>query len=439
MEEIVSTEEKKTTRSFKIYNFNEAYVIPEYALNKTHHFIEWGANNVYPIYLLNLYNNYGSTTHKAIINKKIKLSTGYGFAEILDQNLLQYVKKNKLEKFMRQISADFELFNGFCFEVIWNREGTSFDVHYVPIHKIRRGVHNEDVDFDHYWFCNNWALFKKDEYKPELIRAYDPNVRIGRQLYYYIEENPVADNIYPQPSYSTGLNYVELDYEISKFHLNSVKQGFAPSFVLNFATGIPSLDEQDEFMREWKRNYQGSGNAGKIIITYSDGGDQKPELIPIEANSSDERFVILQDMVEKNIVMTHEIPPQLVVLTPGKLGSTTERNELLSEFQSYYITPRQEQLEEVINTVLKPLGFTEQLVLKEYKDENIQDDIQQREKEDIQGILLVQQSVASGITSYESAIEMMKLLYGFTEEEAKLIIGQPKTTTPIIETTKNYI
>jgi len=439
MEEIVSTEENKTTRSFKIYNFNEAYVIPEYTLNKTHHFIEWGTNNVYPIYLLNLYNNYGSTTHKAIINKKIKLSTGYGFAEILDPNLLQYVKKNKLEKFTRQISADFELFNGFCFEVIWNREGTSFDVHYVPIHKIRRGVHNEDVDFDHYWFCNNWALFKKDEFKPELIRAYDPNVRIGRQLYYYIEDNPVADNIYPQPSYSTGLNYIELDYEISKFHLNSVKQGFAPSFVLNFATGIPTLDEQDEFMREWKRNYQGSGNAGKIIITYSDGGDQKPELIPIEANSSDERFVILQDMVEKNIVMTHEIPPQLVVLTPGKLGSTSERNELLSEFQSYYITPRQEQLEEVLNSILKPLGFTEELVLKEYKDENIQDDIQQREKEDIQGILLVQQSVASGITSYESAIQMMILLYGFTDEEARSIIGQPKTATPITDTTKNYI
>jgi hypothetical protein len=112
---------------------------------------------------------------------------------------------------------------------------------------------------------------------------------------------------------------------------------------------------------------------------------------------------------------------------------------LLSEFQSYYITPRQEQLEEVINSVLKVLGFTEELTLKEYKDENIQDDIQQRSKEDIQGILLVQQSVASGITTYESAIQMMILLYGFTDEEARSIIGEPKAAEPIKETTQNYI
>ena len=123
MEEIVSTEEKKTTRSFKIYNFNEAYVIPEYTLNKTHHFIEWGSNNLYPIYLLNLYNNYGSTTHKAIINKKVKLSTGYGFNEVLDPNLLQYIKKNKLEKFMRQISADFELLMVFVLRLFGTERG----------------------------------------------------------------------------------------------------------------------------------------------------------------------------------------------------------------------------------------------------------------------------------------------------------------------------
>jgi len=56
---------------------------------------------------------------------------------------------------------------------------------------------------------------------------------------------------------------------------------------LNFATGIPTIDEQNQFFREFQRNFKGAENAGKIMITYSDGGDQKPEMIPIQLNDSD--------------------------------------------------------------------------------------------------------------------------------------------------------
>jgi hypothetical protein len=230
-----------------------------------------------------------------------------------------------------------------------------------------------------------------------------------------------------------------LDYEISKYHLNQIKQGFQPSFVLSINSGVPSLEEQEAFYKEFSKSFSGTENGGRILITYSDSKEEAPTLEAVQLNDGDQRFVMLQDMVERNIVQTHAIPPQLIILTPGKLGSTQERNELLSEFQSFYISSKQQEIEYEFNNLLKTIGFTEELSLKTYADENIQDDIQQREKEDIQGILLVQQSVASGITSYESAIQMMILLYGFTEEEAKLIIGQPKTTEPIKEITQNYI
>ena len=113
----------------------------------------------------------------------------------------------------------------------------------------------------------------------------------------------------------------------------------------------------DEYYRDFRRNYQGSGNSGKVIITYSNGADEKPEITPITLNDSDERFIMLQDMVEKNIVMGHEIPPQLIILTPGKLGSTQERQELLVEFQQYYIEIRQQQMETQFNYVLSKIGF----------------------------------------------------------------------------------
>lgn len=368
MKNNAETSIEKPLHNVKIITFNQAYVAPTYTWNKAHHFVEWGHDNKYPHYLLNLYNFYGSTTHKAAINKKVRLSTGYGLKPILNEGLRQFVKKNKLEKVLRKCDVDFEIFNSYCFEIIWSNDGSTFDINYIPVHKIRRGIEDEEIDFPHYLYSKNWDEYKKPEYKPEVLRKFDPSIRTGRQLYYYIEPNPQQEDLYPIATYTTGINWVELDYEISKFHLNQIKQGFQPSFILNFATGIPTIEEQDDFHRDFKRNYAGTGNGGKIIITYSEGSEQAPTLTPIQLNDSDERFIMLRDMVETNIVASHEIPPQLVILTPGKLGSTDERKELLAEFQDYYITPRQEQLEEGFNEVISLLGYGEEIQLNTYLD-----------------------------------------------------------------------
>jgi len=352
----------------KLFQFNEAYVAPIYTYQKKgdYHFLSFGADNMYPLFLLSLYNNYGSPLNKAIINKKTKMIAGFGYKEILDPKLKEWAKKNKLERLLLYLAKDFMIYGGFAIELIWNREGTSFDIGYLPIHTLRIGLKETEEEADYYWYSKDWGQYKKEEYKPEYIKRFDPKDRTGRQAIYYIEPNPAATALYPIPDYSTALNFIDLDYQIGQFHLNQVRQGFAPSFILNFGTGIPTIDEQNQFFREFQRNFKGSENAGKIMITYSDGGDQKPDLIPIQLNDSDDRFILLQEMIEKNITQAHEMPVQLVSFQPGKLGSSDERKELMAEFQVYYVAIKQNQMEEAINSVLETIGFTEEIILNDY-------------------------------------------------------------------------
>jgi hypothetical protein len=352
----------------KLFQFNEAYVAPIYTFQKKgdYHFLSFGGDNMYPLFLLALYNNYGSPLNKAIINKKTKMTAGFGYKEILDPKLKEWAKKNNLERLLLYLAKDFMIYGGFAIEIIWNREGTSFDISYLPIHTLRIGLKETEEEADYYWYSKDWGQFKKEEYKPEYIKRFDPKDRTGRQAIYYIEPNPAATSLYPIPDYSTALNFIDLDYQIGQFHLNQVRQGFAPSFILNFGTGIPTIDEQNQFFREFQRNFKGSENAGKIMITYSDGGDQKPDLIPIQLNDSDDRFILLQEMVEKNITQAHEMPVQLVSFQPGKLGSADERKELMAEFQTYYVAIKQNQMEEAINGVLETIGFTEGIILNDY-------------------------------------------------------------------------
>ena len=362
--------ENKKGKMVKVFNFNEAYEIPSNKFNEKKGLIEWGKDNLYPNYLLELYQYKGGSLHQSIINKKTKLIAGNGFEDIQSPELSKFIKSNRLESEVKKAVLDYEIYNGYAFEVVWNREGTKIvEVQHIPFNKLRMGIENEDVPYKHVWFSNDWSQYRKDLYKPEAIRLFNPYFNKGKQIIYYSEYSPTTD-IYPIASYSSAINWVEMSYEVSVFHLNQLKQGYSPSFILNFASGIPTEEEQDEFFKHFKRNYSGSENSGKIIITYSEGENEKPELIPIQLNDSDDRFIMLNDQIQSSIAQGHEVPVQMVVLQPGKLGSTDERAELMLEFQEFYITPRQENIEETINTILSVGNISdEEIKLKEYKKE----------------------------------------------------------------------
>jgi hypothetical protein len=360
--------EKK--QMFKILNFNQAIEPPRYVYNEKRNIIEWGRDNLYPQELLEMYNYKGSSIHKAIINKKQKMVAGNGFNPVLDPALKEFIKVHKLEREVKKASLDYELYNGYSFEVIYSNEGTTYaSFKHIPFQKVRVGIEDKDLPFKHYWISTDWNQYKskREEYHPEYIRAYNPLVKTGRQLYYYCEYNPEVE-YYPIAGYSTTLNWISADFEVSRFHLNQLRQGFSPSFILNFATGIPSDEEMNDYYRDFRRNYEGTENSGKIIITYSDGADGKPELIPINLNDSDDRFLMLKEQISENIVLGHEIPVQLLLLVPGKLGSTDERIELLKDFQFTYVGPRQENIEESLNELLQNIGFTEDITLREYSE-----------------------------------------------------------------------
>lgn len=431
-------EKENTKQMFKVINFAASYVAPQYKFDAKDGFVHWGVNNLYPQYLLDLFNHYGSSTHKSIINRKIRLTAGYGLKDVIDINLKNLISKNKLEDVILKCETDFEIFNGFCFEVIWSNDKTTFDIHYMPFNRIRRGIETKEIDYPHFWYSKNWREYKKDDNRPTLIKRFDPNIREGKQLFYFIEPNPQADDIYSIPTYSTSINWIELDWEISKFHLNQVVQGFSPSFILNFATGVPGIEEMEDNYRDFRNNYEGSSNSGKIILTYSEGSEQAPSLTPIQLNDSDERFIMLQDMVEKNIVMGHEIPPQIVILTPGRLGSTQEREELLAEFQQNYITIRQRQIESVFNLVLNTIGITEPIILKQYGDEIMVEEndkiiTEQRQAElrgsitGVDGIIKIQTAIRDGITTSESGIKMLETIFGYDKTTSQSLLG---ITTP---------
>lgn len=420
----------------KVINFNKAYEPPKNKYNKSKGFVEWGEKNNYPDSTFERYNYTGSSTSKSIINKKNALITGNGFEPITDPSLQEFVDKTKLEKTVRRIGLDYEIINGFALEVIWDKAGEKIaSIKHVPIHKLRIGIECEERPYPHFLFSNDWSQYRKEEYAPIAIREFNPHIRQGKQIFVYYEYNPYSD-VYPVEQYSNCMNWIEMDYEISRFHINQLKQGYHPTFVLNFATGVPSQEEIEEFTKDFERSYQGTKNAGNMLLTFSDGAEEKPELIPINLNDSDDRFAMLMEQSEIQIARGHEVPVQMVVTTPGKLSGTDERMELMEEFQMSYVTPRQRRIETVLNELLSVNGFPE-LRLAEYgaDEEGNAPTATASDKEaearaqlrgsvgGVQGIIQIQESVAAGTSDRAAAQALLEYIYGFPPDQARRLLG----------------
>lgn len=137
--------------------------------------------------------------------------------------------------------------------------------------------------------------------------------------------------------------------------------------MISFADGTPNSDEMEKFNDRFDELYKGT--SGKTMLyTYSDDKESIPTVQPIAGNDSDRRFLLLMSEIEKQIVRGSEMPPQLAILTPGKLGSTEERMNLLKEFQFTYITPRQETLEDILNDILSYNNYGELLEIRQYEN-----------------------------------------------------------------------
>lgn len=372
---------KESKTPLKILSFNQAYKPPVNKYKPTKGFVEWGDKNDYPNRTFEMYNYTGSSTSKSIINKKVALSVGKGFQEITDPALQEFVDKAKLVRQSKQAALDYEVINAIPYEIIWDNAGEKIaSIKHMPIHKLRRGIETEEIPYPHWLFSNDWSQYRKEEFRPVPIREWNPHIKQGKQILVYQEYNPLMD-VYPVESYSNAMNWIEMDYEISKFHINQLKQGYHPSFILNFANGIPTDEEMEEFYERFESEFQGTDNAGNYLLTWSKGKEEAPELTPIVLDSSDDRFAMLREQSKEEISTAHEIPLPMIIQTPGKLSSTDERMELLKEFQATYITPRQESHEEVLNEILKAGGFTEKLKFKEYAMEEKTDETKTLENE----------------------------------------------------------
>jgi len=299
------------------------------------------------------------------------MTTGLGIDENISTEAQGFIQNPLNDEYtlidiVNKLNYDLEIYGGFACLIYPSLDNESIaKIEYMDFRKVRKSINSDDE----FYISKDWSNTRKECNRPLLVKSFDPD-RFDEdeiQLYYYIESNPGSE-YYPIPQYSSSLSWIEMDYEISNFHLNSIKNGFMPSFLINFATGIPTEEEMEAIYDDMNKKFSGSTNAGRLIMTFCEGSDQNPTFQPIETNSSDDKFMMLHDKVSQEILIAHSITNPILfgIKTEGQLGGRTELLESLSIFQSIYIDQKQKIFEKFIEEILRINNIQDEIKFKRY-------------------------------------------------------------------------
>ena len=330
---------------FQRINFHDN-VLPVFKENKAKGYVTFGADNLYPDFLIELFNK--SPKHNAIVSSKASYVAGVG-TKVIGQNTVDIAKAEakikdinayeSLEQVKAKICYDLELFNGFALEIIWNKAKTAIaEIYHLPFNNIRKGLEGE------YVYCTDWADRKAEQinYVP-----FNETTRESKSLYYCQFYRP-GQGEYPLPDYIGALKYIEVDTEISNYYLNSIKNGFTAQTHIQLFKGIPTPEEARATQRRFKENYQGTDNAGGLIIQYNDPQETASVISNLQPSDFDKQFDLLNKTVQQEIFVAHKVnsPMLFGVRVEGQLGGRSEMIEAYEMFQQSYIEPRQQKIDD---------------------------------------------------------------------------------------------
>ena len=351
------------------------YTSPEIKEVAYKSWVEYGSDNNYFQFLIDRYN--GSPTNNAAINGISQAIFGKGLnatnANKKPSEYAQFVLLFKKEM-VRKLCYDLKLMGQCAIQVIYNKPRTKIaKLEHFPIETLRAEKANDEGEVPAYYYFKDWANITPSD-EPLRIPTYGTSKEAIEIL--YIQPYRAGFYYYSPVDYQGGIQYAELEEQISNYHLNNIRNGLAPSMLINFNNGIPNQQERALIESKIAEKFSGTSNAGKFILAFNDNKEAQAEINPVQLSDAHNQYQFLSDESSKKIMVAHRVvsPMLLGIKDSTGLGNNAEEIKTASLLMdNTVIRPFQELLIDSFNQLLlfndialnlyfitlQPLEFTE--------------------------------------------------------------------------------
>ena len=346
---------KKNIPSYHIINM-AGYTSPQIVEQTNKDWVEYGEDNNYYQYLIDLY--YSSPTNNACIKGKADMIYGYG-PEVVkaDRHLKGYLDFKTIfqNEEVKKCVMDLTMLGMCAFQIVKSKDGKKYvRAYHFPMQTLRPQKANDKGEIEKWYYCADWSKLKKGQ-KPKEFAAfgYDES---AKECMLVIKPYSTGNFYFSPPDYQGGTQYCELEGEISNYHLNNIKNGLAPSMLINFNNGEPSEEIKDAIEAQINAKFGGSSNTGRAIVSFNESKDSAADITPVALSDAADQYQFLSTECIDKILLAHRITsPLLFGVKNSGNGFSSNAEELKTAsilFDNIVIRPFQNLLIDAFNKVL---------------------------------------------------------------------------------------
>lgn len=333
-----------------------SYTSPRITENSRLGWVEYGDDNNYFQYLIDRYN--GSPTNNAVVSGVIDMIFGKGLdATDSGQNTEGYMQLRKLIKDseLKKVINDYYLLGNGAFQVIYNRDKSKIvEVYHMPVECLRAEKCNEEGEVEAYYYAYDWSEVRSKK-KADRIPAFGYGEAADKVEILYFRPYRSGSYYYSPVDYQGALPYAELEGEVANYHINNIKNGLAPSMIVNFNNGVPPEEERDIIESQIKQKWGGSSNAGKFILAFNDSSDSAASIEPVQLSDAHNQYEFLSRECQQKVLVGHRITSPMLFGVKDQTGLGNNADEIKTAFQLFdnsVIKPKQEQVISALDQIL---------------------------------------------------------------------------------------
>jgi len=345
-----------------------AYTSPVITEVKHKDWVQYGVDNDYFNYLIDLYIN--STSNNAIINGVTNMIYGRGISALdASRRPEQYAQMITLfkKKDLRKFAKDFKILGMACFQVVYEK-GKVKQVHHFPMETLRAEKCNDEGEIEAWYYSNDWANIKPTE-KPERIPAFGYGNKKGVELYVLSPYTP-GHYYYNPCDYAGALPYAKLENEIGDYLINDCINGFSGTKVVNFNNGVPDPEKMMQVKSDVLNKLTGA-RGEKVIVAFNQNQESKTTVDDIPLNDAPSHYEYLSNECFRKLIVGHRVTsPMLLGVRDGNDGLGNNADEIETAtllFDNVVIKCYQDEIIDCMDEILAINDISLELYFKTLK------------------------------------------------------------------------
>jgi len=317
-------------------------------------FVTYGKKNCYFDYLID--RSRGSATNGAVINSIVDMIYGEGLtASNANQKPNEYAQMKSIfaDDDVKKAINDLKRMGMFAMQIIYQGKHKSIKkAEHIPVELLAPEQMDDDGNINAYYFSRDWSKVNgtKDTIRIPAFGTSKEGVEI-----LYVRPYRSGMTYFSNVDYQGGLQYAELEEEIGNYHINNIKNAFAPSMMVNFNNGTPPEDVQKEMVKKVLSKFQGSSNAGRVIIAFNDNKENAGTIESVPLSDAADQYQFLSDEAMKKILVSHRITSPLLMGLGTSTGFGSNADELKTAsvlFESLVIKPFRQIVTKAFDEIL---------------------------------------------------------------------------------------